>query len=632
MPPAVPKSFQKPVRASQARSEAQQIIDRNREAVERSTGKARDEFVRMLLDAQRKLELQLADIRARRGQDTWTAYDVEATLVQVRAALGAMGPKFVRLLEENARRAAAVGAKNTAELLAHFEKKAGGGKGAGGVLRPLALREASSMNPALLSAYPTSVDRYGVHMIGVIRQELQAGILRGATFDEMTDLLVGRRGPRGLVSMSATVTPTGRVVRLRQERIQEGLFVRHRYWAERIVRTEGMRAMNAAAHQECIEQRREIPDIKKKCVETFDRRTAKDSYYAHGQVRELQELFADGKGRQYLYPPGRPNDRGVTIPWRDAWGPAKRRSAPVAVVPPPVSPPPTPVAPPASPPPPQAVQAPPPAALPIAPALPAPAVAAHARVKAFAKAVGSALARGDGGAVRDGVREALQAVDPAMVSRDVALGRRDAGKLAIATPTGARAYHDLRGLVCIRGSIVHGAADALRILDASATGARALAATSATAIQDLRTFFHEEAHGFSPFTSASAHQLGALGLEEALTETLARKAVRQLYGNPTKLAPGSSIAPPSHDGTKWHGNGTAYPRYLARLCELTEAAGVPRAQVVGVLEDAAQGFRHTGQGTTTPAEHAERFVANLPISPSARTALAKTIVQDPGLQ
>lgn len=317
-----PRSFTKPVPASETRSRAQDILDANRENVERTIiNGGRRELVRVLVRAQKQLEQQLQEQIGKGREDAWTTQDVESSLVMVRAALGQIAPRFRNLLEENDRRAREVGARNTAELLTHFEKRAGRGVTEGGVLRPLATQAAVAMKRTVLERHATSVDRYGRWMIGVMRRELQAGVVRGATFGEMTDRLVGKRGPRGIVSMAAKEIAGGKVVRTVEEEIKEGLFVRYRSWAERIVRTEGMAGLNEGAMQAMHDQRAQnFPDLKKKCVEVFDRRTAQDSYAVHGQVRALEEMFVDGAGRRYLQPPGRPNDRACTVPWRDSWG------------------------------------------------------------------------------------------------------------------------------------------------------------------------------------------------------------------------------------------------------------------------------------------------------------------------
>ncbi|MEE9532840.1 MAG: hypothetical protein V3W06_00345, partial [Acidimicrobiia bacterium] len=105
-------------------------------------------------------------------------------------------------------------------------------------------------------------------------------------------------------------------------------YVRKRYWAERIVRTEVAYAHNTTNMAAINDFRGDFPDMKKKILAHFDLRTAWDSIAVHGQVRDQEKNFRDGAGREYLHPPARPNDRETVIPWRTAW-PETKHSAPV---------------------------------------------------------------------------------------------------------------------------------------------------------------------------------------------------------------------------------------------------------------------------------------------------------------
>jgi hypothetical protein len=287
--PVVPLSFGQVVAAHQARSRVQAIVDHNRESVEAANRRSSRQLTRLLVRAEAELRAQLADEVARRGDQTFNANDLQLMLVQVRAALGQLDPKFIRLLEQNAALAARLGSKNVVDVLTHFEERTGGG------VRPLAVHEALALENPRLRQYPSSVARYGQHTIGVIARQLQQGVIQGKTFREMSVRLAGARGGAGLL-------------------------VKNRGWADRIVRTEGMAAMAAGAQSEMVQQKaRRFPDLARKLIETFDRRTAPDSYVAHGEVRGMNEPFVDGAGRVYLLPPGRPNDRACIIPWRRAW-------------------------------------------------------------------------------------------------------------------------------------------------------------------------------------------------------------------------------------------------------------------------------------------------------------------------
>lgn len=286
----VPRSFEIPVKASQARSQAQEILDKKRiKALRLGTGrKAKQRIVRMLVDAENDLVRRIA---AMPRSDSWSRDDAIAMLAQVRDTLGHMSPRFADLLAQNDAMARALGAKDTLDLLVQFEGKRPY------LTRPLSLSQVeSAANELTMIRYQSTVQRYGAIMIDSIQRELLAKAVTGATFYEITEGI--RRNVGG----------------------PDGLFLSRRYFAERIVRTECMASYNDGHMQEIHLQRsKHFPDLKKKLIETFDARTAKDSYFAHGQVRELNDVFTDGAGRRYQRPPGRPNDRAVVISWRDAW-------------------------------------------------------------------------------------------------------------------------------------------------------------------------------------------------------------------------------------------------------------------------------------------------------------------------
>lgn len=172
---------------------------------------------------------------------------------------------------------------------------------------------------ALVTRVATSVDRYGLQMGQQFSRIMQVGLLSGASNDQMVASLVGHGGPKGTVSMAAREVAPGVVERLREEEIPEGLFVRYRYWPERIVRTETAYAYSSTRFESLVQMQKDGLDVKKKIVATFDNRTAPDSVFVHGQVRELPDVFTDGAGRNYVHPPGRPNDRETIIPWFDDW-------------------------------------------------------------------------------------------------------------------------------------------------------------------------------------------------------------------------------------------------------------------------------------------------------------------------
>ena len=110
-------------------------------------------------------------------------------------------------------------------------------------------------------------------------------------------------------------------------------------WAQvrRVLRTESARSANATAVDAVRVMARAHPDVRKRWVELIDDQTgvplddrvANDSLVMHGQVAPWDGLFTMPRarivhermwGQQWNYPPNRPNDRAVIMPWRPGWG------------------------------------------------------------------------------------------------------------------------------------------------------------------------------------------------------------------------------------------------------------------------------------------------------------------------
>jgi hypothetical protein len=280
-------------------------------------------------NAQRRLLAMLDDadallarrLRSWRGTGRFTEASAVAYQAHGRAVSAVISRRLGILNGAVADHAIANGTEHAVRVMERLERSFSGSA------RPLAVREAGVLagvngrtRASMIRQRVTSWDRYGQAMTKKIERTIGAGLLAGLTHEEMIDSLVGIRGPRRDVSLRSTVDANGNVLRLDVRDIPEGLFVRYRSWAERIVRTEVSHAYNESRLQTLYETRdRDFPDLKKKILATFDPRTAPDSIAVHGQTRALEEVFVDGAGRAYQRPPGRPNDRETTIPWRSSW-------------------------------------------------------------------------------------------------------------------------------------------------------------------------------------------------------------------------------------------------------------------------------------------------------------------------
>lgn len=279
-------------------------------------------LVRILREADQLLGRKLQAQAARFGGPDARFTGAQAVVYreQIRRIVDYVDDRLLGSTEAQARHAIQASLTDTTRILGTLERSFTG------ISAPLRLAQAAvfdatsrGVRASRLRAHATSVDRYGEAMIGEFERTLAVGMAAGLSQWEMVNSLTGHAGPRGRVSMAATVRG-GQVVRLREEDIPEGLFSRYRSWAWRIVRTETAHAYNEARLVGLYAIRdSDFPDLKKKILAHFDNRTAYDSIVVHGQVRDLDGFFEDGAGRVYQRPPARPNDRETMIPWREHW-------------------------------------------------------------------------------------------------------------------------------------------------------------------------------------------------------------------------------------------------------------------------------------------------------------------------
>lgn len=270
----------------------------------------------LLSEADKELSERLHGIVKKAGGPDARFSEANALLCrrQIRLVQKYMSKRFAGLTHEEALKAIKVSVKSTVKLAARLEERFTG------VAKPLAL-EAQAMQDAvtrgagasLLQQHQSSVDRYGAAMIGDFERQLRLGVLQGLSNHHVISRLVSAGELGGVNSASLHESepaffprPTG--------------YLKNRYWAERIVRTEKAYAYNAAGLSSINTMRMtDFPDMQKKILAHFDTRTAADSVGVHGQVRPVHGLFRDGAGREYLHPPARPNDRETVVPWRPHW-------------------------------------------------------------------------------------------------------------------------------------------------------------------------------------------------------------------------------------------------------------------------------------------------------------------------
>jgi SPP1 gp7 family putative phage head morphogenesis protein len=172
----------------------------------------------------------------------------------------------------------------------------------------------------LIPRFKTSAARYVGAVRDDIRQQLALGVLRNETIDELTDRLVRLGGPKGIVALRGIKGQPGALL----ERIDEGLFRRYRYWAERVVRTEVMHAYNVQADLVLEQAHAEDPALRRRWNAAADWRVCPICRELDGQVVDVGQPFRGG----FSTAPCHPNCRCVVGPWKDVWQPESAPSRP----------------------------------------------------------------------------------------------------------------------------------------------------------------------------------------------------------------------------------------------------------------------------------------------------------------
>jgi hypothetical protein len=272
--------------------------------------------LQILQDADLALSKRLHRIAQRHGGPDGSYTEAHALLYreQIRLVTAYMQNRLAGKTAEQAREAIKFGVKQTVETATMLERRFTG------ITRPLALHSqimqdeiVRGTGASMIRRNESSWQRYGEVMTRSFERVLRVAQVTGMTQSETISRIVKAGAHGGINAAGLHVNepgyfpaPTG--------------YVDRRYWAERIVRTETASALNSASLNTMQGfKNTDFPDMKKKILAHFDNRTAPDSMAVHGQIRPLDGYFMDGAGRQYLNPPGRPNDRETVIPWRDHW-------------------------------------------------------------------------------------------------------------------------------------------------------------------------------------------------------------------------------------------------------------------------------------------------------------------------
>lgn len=271
----------------------------------------------VLRQARHELEAELRSwlSNAPNGEERFTAQDRRNALLAVKRAerrlrgLAEVKRTMAQVLEDQAAEAGQFAMHHLVAQVAEFSMLFEG------TPHFVTLPEAAQLaewSGALIPHYRTSAARYAGRIQKDIRRILAVGMAKNETFAQVTRRLVGHGGPRGLVALKGVIGEPGAIV----EHIGEGLFRRYNYWAERIVRTEGMAAYNQLHQREMVELARQDSEYRKRWDASIDGRVCPVCRALDGEVVAVDAEFSIG----VLSPPAHPYCRCVEVAWMEAWG------------------------------------------------------------------------------------------------------------------------------------------------------------------------------------------------------------------------------------------------------------------------------------------------------------------------
>lgn len=253
--------------------------------------KLQDGEVRRMLKAYQEARRDLRDrLDSTRG-GTFTQFKLTGALAQVNMAITQMQDMMLKQMQDAGTTFAEAGIDN---LLGELKKMQ---NDFGDHVVPIninATKVASDSSSFLFNKHQASLEAYGADLRSMFAQQLLQASIQEVSIGEVVHKI--------------------------------GQFFQSEEWRlERLVRTEMMGIYSFGKFNGMKEIRDEsIADLKKTLFHPMDKRTGKDSRWLaqHNPIVDLDKPFVEdstGKERVYMFPPNRPNDRAILVPYRDAW-------------------------------------------------------------------------------------------------------------------------------------------------------------------------------------------------------------------------------------------------------------------------------------------------------------------------
>jgi hypothetical protein len=284
------------------------VLDEHRARLDRLVDRRGVARMKKVYDeAYREVEARLRAVLRSGMKDSFTAYQRQVALAQIKQGQVLLARKLSGELGDISREAQTEAIEAFAKDLRKLEKTFTG------AAVPLRIDEAVKLQtlvqkrrPELDDMHRKSMARWGTRLFEDVHDQLTLSLVAGETTEEA-------------------------IARIPEVAAAE-------WWqGERIVRTETAWAFNASHHDSFVEAAKELEDLRTRWSEhvddatyaPLDDRVGADSIAMHGQAVPAGVSFTmprdpdvDTKmwGKQWLFPPNRPNDRAILAPWRPGWG------------------------------------------------------------------------------------------------------------------------------------------------------------------------------------------------------------------------------------------------------------------------------------------------------------------------
>lgn len=249
---------------------------------------------RKLLRTFKRIRQELQDRLLTIPEGTFTEQQLNITLVQVQAAIEAINRELKGSMAEAADILGLRGIRDLVREIERFSRKFEG------AVQPLNIDQiliATEAKNFLINKHEASIDAYTT--------DLRAAI---------TSQIIG--------TLALRDTNQRTVSKLQSD---VGKFFMGEEWKlNRIVRTEMHNIYNFSKLRGMGRAQDTIPDLKKSLMHPIDSRTAADSkkLARENPVVDIDEPFRftfKGKVREFQFPPDRPNDRSILVPFREEW-------------------------------------------------------------------------------------------------------------------------------------------------------------------------------------------------------------------------------------------------------------------------------------------------------------------------